>query len=74
MLEVFRGYFGITEQRHRHEARARRSPGALLLLDDGFRELLPLLFDFLGVPDPERPAPHGPRGAQRQLFAFAAPA
>ena len=31
--------------------------GRALLLDPGFAEDLPLLFDFLGVPDPDRPLP-----------------
>ena len=33
--------------------------------------MLPLVFDFLSVPDPERPAPAmDPDARQRQLFAF----
>ena len=31
--------------------------GRLLLIDEELRDVLPLMFDFLGVPDPERPAP-----------------
>ena len=32
--------------------------------------MLPLVFDFLGVPRPERPAPRmDPEARQRQLFA-----
>jgi adenylate cyclase len=31
--------------------------GSLLLLDESFRESLPLVFDFLGVPDPDLPHP-----------------
>ena len=31
--------------------------GRALLLDPGFADDLPLLFDFLGVPDPDRPLP-----------------
>src|SRR5262249_29875192 len=43
----------------------------LVLLDDRFREALPLVFDFLGVPDPERPLPRMDSDArQRQLIAF----
>jgi len=38
-----------------HEAR-RKIAGELLLLDDTFQELLPILFDFMGVADPTRPA------------------
>ncbi len=42
--------------------------GRLLLLDERFREVLPVVFDFLGVPDPQRPAPPAtPEVRQRQL-------
>jgi predicted ATPase/class 3 adenylate cyclase len=69
-LELMRGYFGITEQGPDTEAR-KKIAGTLLLLDDAFREALPLLFEFLGVPDPERPVPRMDPGArQRQLYAF----
>src|SRR5207253_621963 len=38
-------------------------------LDEGFREALPVLFEFFGVPDPERPVPRmNPEAKQRQLF------
>ena len=56
ILEVFRAYYGITEQDDDRTAREKIA-GRLLLLDEGFREALPVLFDFLGVPDPERPVP-----------------
>ena len=46
-----------------------RIAGRLVLIDESFREVLPLLFDFLGVPNPERPAPRmDPEARQRQLF------
>ena len=56
ILELTRGYFGITE---RNTARACRDKiaGRMVLLDPRLGEALPLMFDFLGVPDPERPAP-----------------
>src|SRR5262249_55511680 len=39
--------------------------------DDRLREALPLVFDFLGVPDPERPPPRiDPEARQRQLIGF----
>ena len=70
LLEMLRDIFDIDERDSDHEAR-RKITGELMLLDDRFRELLPLLFDFLGVPDPERPAPNvSPEGRQQQLFAF----
>jgi class 3 adenylate cyclase/tetratricopeptide (TPR) repeat protein len=68
ILELTRVYFGITE---RDTARACRDKiaGRMVLLDPRLGEALPLMFDFLGVPDPERPAPTlGPEARQRQLF------
>ncbi len=68
MLELFRTWFGITEQDGEQSAREKIA-GRLLLLDESFREMLPLLFEFLGVPDPERPAPRTDADTrQRQLF------
>jgi hypothetical protein len=69
VLEIFRAYFGIEE---RDEIRAAREKiaGRLLLIDENFRDVLPLFFDFLGVPDPERPAPRMDAEArQRRLVA-----
>jgi class 3 adenylate cyclase/tetratricopeptide (TPR) repeat protein len=68
MLQVFRAYYGIDE---RDDDRAVREKiaGRLLLIDEGFREALPLLFEFFGVPDPAQPAPRmDPEASQRQLF------
>src|SRR5262249_24587643 len=70
ILQLFRSYFGIHETDPAAEAR-RKIAGTLVLLDDRLREALPLLFDFLGVPDPERPLPRLDPGArQRQLVGF----
>jgi tetratricopeptide (TPR) repeat protein len=70
ILEMLRGYFGVAEQDRNEEAR-RKIAGTLLLLDEELTEALPLLFDFLGVPDPERPVQRmDPEARQRQLFAF----
>jgi class 3 adenylate cyclase/tetratricopeptide (TPR) repeat protein len=68
ILRLFRAFFGITE--HDSAATAReRIAGRLLLLDERLRDSLPLLFDFMGVPDPESPAPGiAPEARQRQLF------
>jgi class 3 adenylate cyclase/tetratricopeptide (TPR) repeat protein len=67
-LEMVRGYFGVTGQEGDQEARERIA-GRLLLLDPGFAEDLPLLFDFLGVPDSEHPAPKmAPEARQRRLI------
>jgi adenylate cyclase len=69
MLEVFRSYFGIAERDDDRSAREKIA-GRLVLLDEAFREVLPLVFDTLGVPDPERPAPRmEPEARQRRLLA-----
>jgi len=68
MLRLFRAFFGITEQDSDATARERIA-GRLLLLDEGLRESLPLVFDFMGVADPENPAPRiDPEARQRQMF------
>jgi len=70
ILELCRHSIGVTEQDSDQGAREKIA-GRLLLLDEVFRDDLPLIFDFLGVPDPERPAPQiDPEARQRQLFAF----
>ena len=56
VMELLRGYFGIGELDGPVAAR-QKIAGSLLLLDDEFREVLPLVFDFLGVPDPDLPYP-----------------
>ena len=69
MLEVFRAYYGITAQDDDRTAREKISD-RLLLLDEDFRDVLPVLFEFFGVPDPDRPAPQlDPEVKQQQLFA-----
>src|SRR5437870_7407280 len=68
MLQVFRAYYGITEQDDDRTVREKIA-GRMLLLDEGFREALPVLFEFFSVPDPERPVPRmDPEAKQRQLF------
>jgi class 3 adenylate cyclase len=70
MLELLRSYFGITGTDSDEAARTKIA-GTLVLADPAFQEVLPLVFDVLGVPDPERPAPRiDPEARQRQLFAF----
>src|SRR5262245_14516533 len=70
ILQLFRSYFDITERDDAAAAR-RKIAGTLVLLDDRFREALPLVFDFLGVPDPERPLPRmDPDARQRQLVGL----
>jgi class 3 adenylate cyclase/tetratricopeptide (TPR) repeat protein len=68
MLEFFRSYFGITEPDTPRAARDKIA-GRILLLDETLADGLPLMFDFLGVPDPERPSPPlGPEARQRRFF------
>jgi hypothetical protein len=45
--------------------------GRSLRLDKELDNTLPLLYDFLGVPDPDHlPPPMEPEAKQRRLFAF----
>jgi class 3 adenylate cyclase/tetratricopeptide (TPR) repeat protein len=70
VLQFLRDYFEITEHETGQTARERIA-GKLLLLDEAFAADLPLMFDFLSVPDPERPAPRmDPDARQRQLLAL----
>jgi len=69
VLEVLRAYFGIGERDDERAAREKIA-GRLLLLGESFRETLPLVFDFLGVADPEHSLPWlDPEARQRQVFA-----
>jgi class 3 adenylate cyclase/tetratricopeptide (TPR) repeat protein len=62
VLTLFRGLLGIGERDAPDTAR-QKIAGGLLLLDDRFKDSLPLLFDFLGAPDPARKAaPADPEG------------
>src|SRR5262249_42378690 len=68
ILEMLRKRFGITEQDSDLSAREKIA-GALLLLDSSFTEILPAIFDFMGVPDPARPGPSiAPEAAQRRML------
>ncbi|MEK6273008.1 MAG: adenylate/guanylate cyclase domain-containing protein [Actinomycetota bacterium] len=68
VLQSLRAYFGIEEEDPDRRVREKIA-GRLLLLEEGFNEDLPLVFDFLGVPDPERPAPQmNPEARQRRLL------
>jgi len=70
LLEMLRGIFGIEARDNDHEAR-RKIAGELMLLDEKFQELLPILFEYMGVADPAKPAPPmSPEGRQQKLFAF----
>ncbi|HUE30708.1 MAG TPA: AAA family ATPase, partial [Verrucomicrobiae bacterium] len=70
-IDLYRSYFGITEQDDDETARDKIA-GRTLRLDEGLAESLPILFDFLGVPDPARASPPmDPEARQRQLVALA---
>jgi class 3 adenylate cyclase/tetratricopeptide (TPR) repeat protein len=56
VLQMLRSYFGIVDSDPERIVREKIA-GRALLLDPAFADELPLLFDFLGVPDPERPLP-----------------
>jgi class 3 adenylate cyclase/tetratricopeptide (TPR) repeat protein len=69
VLELLRTYFGISEHDGDQAAREKIA-GRILLLDPELTEALPLVFGFLGVPDPAQPMPRmDPEARQRQLFA-----
>jgi class 3 adenylate cyclase/tetratricopeptide (TPR) repeat protein len=69
MLQVFRSFYGVDARDDDRTVREKIA-GRLLLLDEGFREVLPVMFEFFGVPDPDRPSPPmDPDAKKRQLFA-----
>ncbi len=70
VMQAFRAYYGVSES---DDARTTRDKiaGRMLLIDESFRDVLPLLFDFFGAPDPERPAPKlDPDARRRQLLGI----
>ena len=70
VLQMFRAYFGIDSETAERAARERIA-GRLLLMDPGFADDLGLIFDFLAVPDPERPGPVlNPEARQRRLLGL----
>jgi adenylate cyclase len=67
ILQMLRAFFGIEDSDAEQTAREKIA-GRALLLDASFADDLPLLFDFLGVPDPDRPVPQmSPEARQRAL-------
>jgi adenylate cyclase len=68
VLEILRAQFRIGEQDDPAIARAKVA-GTVLELDVSLDEALPLLWDFLGVADPQRPAAvMDAEARQRQIF------
>ncbi|MEO8093287.1 MAG: adenylate/guanylate cyclase domain-containing protein, partial [bacterium] len=71
ILQLMRDYFDIADH-DSDQASRERIAGKLLLLDEAFADDLPLIFDFLGVPDPDRPATRmDPEARQRQVLGLA---
>jgi class 3 adenylate cyclase/tetratricopeptide (TPR) repeat protein len=67
ILQMLRAFFGIGDNDPEQLAREKIA-GRALLLDTSFADDLPLLFDFLGIPDPDRPVPQmSPEARQRAL-------
>jgi len=68
VLEMLRAYFGITDSDEDQAVRekvARR----VLPIDPGLADALPLIFEFLGSPDLQQPAPEmSPEVRQRSLL------
>ncbi len=56
MLEIFRDYYGIAPHDEPRVVREKIA-GRLLLLDESFRDALPVVFENFGVADPSRPMP-----------------
>ena len=71
VLELLRGMLGIAERDGDEEAR-RKVAGTLLLLDRSLHDVLPLVFEFLGIADPHQPPARAgdPEARQRQLLAI----
>ncbi len=68
ILDLLRAYFGVTAEDGSREARDKIA-GRMVLLDETLTEALPLMLDFLGVPDPVRPSPEiEPEARQRRLL------
>ncbi len=65
VLELLRSFFGVSPDESDQSVREKIA-GRLLLLDPAFEATLPLVFEFLGVPDPERPAPRMDAASRQQ--------
>lgn len=69
VLQLFRNYFEIAEEDSAQKAREKVA-GRLVLLDPSFEEDLPIMFDFLEVPDPARSVPPmTPEAYMRRVYA-----
>ncbi|HEY7255494.1 MAG TPA: adenylate/guanylate cyclase domain-containing protein [Solirubrobacterales bacterium] len=67
VLQILRAYFGVSDSDSERVSRERIA-GRALLLDPVLIDDLPILFDFMGLPDPDRPGPQlSPEARQRAL-------
>ncbi len=70
ILEIWRAMIGVTAPDEPSRARVRIAQ-SVLALDAAIEEDVPLVADFLGVADPERPPPRmDPEARQRRLLAL----
>ncbi len=70
VLELWRSALGVRENDDPGDARTRMTAG-LVGLDSSFAAELPVLFELLGVEDPEHPAPRiDPEARERRLLAL----
>lgn len=70
VLQLLRSLFGISEQEPEKETR-KKIAGTLILLDEAFKDTLPIWFDFLAVADPQQPVTDpDSEDRQRKLFAL----
>ena len=70
ILDIFRAVFDISALDDSRSTREKIA-GRVVMLDAALADTLPLLFDFLGVGDPQRPAPElDPAARRRQLAAL----
>jgi class 3 adenylate cyclase len=71
VLQLLRSLFGVSDEKASADAR-HKVAGSVLLADVALEPILPSLFDFLGIADPDRPAPPmDPEARQRQLVGLA---
>jgi len=70
VLQLLRSIFGISEQEQKEETR-KKIAGTLILLDEAFKDTLPIWFEFLAVTDPQKSVIKADsEERQRRLFAL----
>jgi class 3 adenylate cyclase/ribosomal protein L40E len=70
VLQLLRSFFGITEYEQNEDAR-KKIAGTLILLDEDFKNTLPIWFEFLAVADPHQlQIADAPEERQHKLFAL----